>query len=61
MVKYYSMRILAALFFMGSLGGGCLIGAEYGKWVGWSTFAILAALGILLHIVAAKIRERSVS
>jgi len=57
MVKYYGIRILAALSFMGSFGSGLLVGAEYGKWVGWTTFAILVALGIILHRVADKIRE----
>jgi hypothetical protein len=57
MMKYYSIRILAALSFMGSFGGGLLAGAEYGKWVGWTTFIILAGLGIILDRVADKIRE----
>jgi hypothetical protein len=55
MIKYYSIRILAALSFMGSFGGELLIGAEYGKWVGWTTFTILVALGIILHRVADRI------
>jgi hypothetical protein len=55
MLKYYSIRILAALSFMGSFGGGLLLGAEYGRWVGWTTFVILVALGIVLHRVADKI------
>jgi hypothetical protein len=42
---------------MGSFGGGLLAGAKYGKWVGWTTFIILVALGIILHKVADKIRE----
>jgi hypothetical protein len=58
MMKYYSIRILAALSFMGSFLGGLLVGAEYGKWVGWTTFAILVALGILLHRVADKMHGR---
>ncbi len=57
MMKYYSIRILAALSFMGSFGGGLLVGAEYGKWVGWTTFAILVVLGIILHRIADKICE----
>ena len=55
MFKYYSVRVLAALSFMGSFGGGLLAGAEYGKWVGWTTFIILVGLGIILHRVADKI------
>ncbi len=58
MMKYYSIRILAALSFMGSFGGGLLVGAEYGKWVGWTTFIVLVVLGIILHRVADRIRER---
>ena len=57
MLKYYSIRILAALSFMGSFGGGLLVGAEYGKAVGWTTFVILVALGIALHWVADGIHE----
>jgi len=57
MTKYYSIRVLAALSFMGSFGGGLLVGAKYGKWVGWTTFVILVALGIILHRVADRIRE----
>ena len=57
-MKYYSIRILAALSFMGSFGGGLLVGAEYGKWFGWATFAILVALGIILHRVADKICDQ---
>lgn len=57
MTKYYSIRILAALSFMGSFGGGLLVGAEYGKWVGWTSFISLVVLGIILHRVADKISE----
>ncbi len=57
MMKYYGIRIFAALSFMGSFGGGLLIGAEYGRWFGWATFIILVALGIILHRVADKINE----
>ncbi len=48
-MQYYSMRILSALFFMGSLGVGFLAGAEYGKRMGWTVFIIMAVFGILLH------------
>ncbi len=43
---------------MGSFGGGLLVGAEYGKWFGWTTFIILVALGIIFHRIADKILER---
>jgi len=52
MMKYYTVRILAALLFMGSFGCGFLAGAEYGKWIGWMTFFALATFGIILHKVA---------
>ncbi len=58
MMKYYSIRILTSLSFMGSFGGGLLVGAEYGKWFGWTTFIILVALGIIFHRIADKILER---
>jgi hypothetical protein len=53
-LKYYSVRVLAGLLFMGSFAGGFLA-AEYGKWIGWLTFIVLAASGVLLHRVAGKI------
>ena len=56
-IRYYGIRLLAALFFMGSFGGGFLAGAEYGKWIGWATFIMLAGLGIFLHGVADKTRQ----
>ena len=48
---------MAGLFFMGSFGVGCLAGAEYGKWVGLSSFVVLAALGVFLHISADRIQK----
>lgn len=54
-IKYYSVRILAALFVMGSFGGGFLIGAQYGKWMGWIFFFIMMAFGLMLHKAAYKI------
>jgi len=58
-MKYYSVRILAALFVMGSFGIGFLTGASYGKWAGWSIFAILMLSGIALHFVADRIEKTS--
>jgi hypothetical protein len=57
--KYYIVRIIAGLLFMGSFGGGFLACAEYGKPVGWISFIALAAAGIILHKIADKIRESS--
>ncbi len=54
-LKYYGIRILAALFMMGSFGGGFLIGAQYGKWMGWMFFLIMIVFGIMLHKAAHKI------
>jgi len=51
-MKYYFVRILAALSIMGSFGVGFLAGGEYGRLVGWTSFIILFALGLILHIVA---------
>jgi hypothetical protein len=59
MVKYYTIRVLAALSLMGAFGGGILVGAAYGKWFGWATFAILVVLGIILHRVADKICKQN--
>ena len=42
---------------MGSFGGGFLAGAEYGKWVGWTTFIVLAGMGLFLHRIADKFRQ----
>ncbi len=59
MMRYYSLRVLAALFVMGSFGCGFLAGAEYGTWAGWTTFITLAVLGIILYKFAEKVRDRS--
>lgn len=57
MIKYYGVRLIAALFVMGSIGGGFFANAEYGKWIGWSIFVILMAVGILLHVFADKMKK----
>jgi hypothetical protein len=57
MVKYYSIRILAAFLVLGSFRFGFLAYAEYGKWVGWITFIILVSSGIFLDRVAEKFRK----
>ncbi len=56
-MKHYSVKILSAVFFMGSFGVGFLAGAEYGKWMGWTVFIIMAVFGILLHKAADKIEN----
>jgi hypothetical protein len=56
-MKYYAIRILAGLFFMGAIGGGFIAGAECGKWVGWLCFIALLSIGIILHISASKITK----
>ncbi len=56
-LKYYGIRFLAALLFMGSLGSGFLAGAEYEKWVGWTTFIVLAGMDLFLHRIADKRRR----
>jgi len=60
-MKYYIVRILAAFLFMGSFAVGPLVGAEYGKWIGWTCFIILATAGIVLHFTADKITKRNAS
>ncbi len=57
-MKYYLVRILAAFLFMGSFATGFLAGAEYGKWIGWTWFIILATAGIVVHFAADKITKR---
>ena len=51
-MKYCLVRILAAALFMGSLGMGVFVGAEYGKWLGLLVFTVLAPMGIVLHVLA---------
>lgn len=51
-IKYYGIRILAALFVMGSIGGGFIIGEQYGRWAGWTIFMVMIAVGIMLHKTA---------
>jgi hypothetical protein len=57
-INYYGLRVLAALFYMGSPWLGFLAGAEYGFWIGWATFISLATMGVLLHIRASRLSER---
>ena len=54
-MKYYTVRLLAALFVMGSFDVGFLAGAEYSKWIGWVVFIIIMLIGVKLHYVAEKI------
>ncbi len=56
-MKYYIIRILAALFFMGSIGVGFINGATYGQLAGWLTFIVMVSVGILLHIKANKTQK----
>lgn len=56
-MKYYTIRILAALLFMGSIGVGFIIGAEYGKIAGWIALIVMAAIGIFFHIKADRIQN----
>lgn len=56
-MKYYTIRILAALLFMGSFGVGFISGAAYGQLAGWLTFIVMATIGILLHIKASRIQK----
>ncbi|HJW85459.1 MAG TPA: hypothetical protein VJ440_02365 [Candidatus Brocadiaceae bacterium] len=51
-MKYYSIKILAALFVMGSIGGGFIVGVQYGRWAGWTIFIVMIAVGIMLHKTA---------
>ncbi len=56
-MKYYTIRILAAIFILGSFEAGFIAGAEYGKLIGWFTFFIFALIGYVLHVVADKIQN----
>jgi len=58
-MKYYGIRIMAVLFFMGSPGVGLLASAEYGKWIGWITFILTALIGITLYSIADRNRRAS--
>ena len=55
--KYFLVRILSGALFMGSLGMGAFVGAEYGKWVGLLVFIVLAPMGIVLHVVADRMKK----
>jgi len=46
-LKYYTVRMLSALVFMGSFDVGIITGVEYGKAAGW----------IYLHFVANRIQN----
>ncbi len=54
-MKYYSVRILAALLVMGSFESGFLTRVEYGTWIGWVVFIMMMLAGIKLHYVAEKL------
>lgn len=54
-MKYYSVRIIAALLVMGSFEGGFLARVEYGAWIGWMVFIVMMLTGIKLHYVAEKL------
>ncbi len=54
-MKYYSVRIVAALLVMGSFEGGFLARVEYGTWIGWMVFIVMMLTGIKLHYVAEKL------
>jgi len=56
-MKYYGIRIFAALLVMGSPVVGILVGIEYGKRIGWICFFIALAIGIALHYQAQRIRQ----
>ena len=56
MIKYYCIRILAAFLFLGSFKFGFLAYTEYGKWIGWGTFIMLAISGYFLDKFADKLR-----
>lgn len=51
MTTYYFIRILAALLIMGSFGVDFIVGGAYGRRAGLSTFVVLFALGIFIHII----------
>ena len=57
-MKYYSVRILAALLVMGSFEGGFLTRVEYGPWMGWFVFIMMMLAGIKPHYVAEKLDRR---
>jgi phosphoglycerol transferase MdoB-like AlkP superfamily enzyme len=57
MVKFYTVRILAAFLFLGSFKFGFLAYAEYGRWIGWVTFIISVVSAVILFKVADKLRR----
>jgi hypothetical protein len=54
--KYFVIRFLAGLLFMGSFGIGFLAGARYGLFVGLISFFVTASVGLILHYVADKLK-----
>jgi hypothetical protein len=56
-MKYYGIKLMAALCVMGSPGVGFLAGAAYGKWIGWLGFILAGLIGIMLHFIANKNRR----
>ena len=61
MVKYYSIKILAAFLVLGSFKFGLLAYANFGKWVGWITFIVLVVSGYFLQKFAYKLRQKNKS
>lgn len=57
-MKYYSLRMLAAILVMGSFEGGFLARVVYGTWIGWVVFIIMILSGIKLHYFAEKMGKK---
>ena len=56
--KILQRQINSSVICYGYLFGGVFFAnAEYDKWIGWSIFVILMAVGIILHIFADKMKK----
>jgi len=56
-LKYYSFRFFGGLISMGSFTAGIFSGVKWGLWAGVAVFITVFTVGIMLHIVAKKIRQ----
>jgi hypothetical protein len=57
-MQYYTIRLLAAFFVMGSFGLGFMAGAEYSKLAEWLTFIVMVSLGLFFHFMADKFQKQ---
>jgi hypothetical protein len=57
-MKFWFIRLSASFFVIGAFGIGCLIAYEYGLFYGLTTSIASTAMGIFLHKLSERVRNR---